>query len=109
MRAIDVDELRRKVATLATIAKSDQQKALLGRVFYIMDNMPTIHPKPERESKAMLPCICGYKLREHWYSADEAKREGLKCRRCGFEVWGKNATDVIRKWNKAVREAKGSD
>ena len=59
----------------------------------------------KRESKAMLPCKCGCKRREHWYGGDDPnKREQLKCERCGFTAYGKNATDVIRNWNKAVRE-----
>ena len=58
-------------------------------------------PKP-RESFAMLPCKCGGKRREHWYAPSSAWPEGLKCAKCGFTVWGDNATDVIRRWNEAV-------
>ena len=56
-----------------------------------------------RESRKMLPCKCGCKRREHWYGSSYDNSEGLKCIKCGFEVWGKNATDVIRKWNEAVK------
>lgn len=56
--------------------------------------------KPKRESKAMLPCKCGGTRREHWYSS--AKGAGLRCKKCGFEVWGKDDTDVIRKWNEEI-------
>lgn len=62
-----------------------------------------IKPK-KRESLAMLPCKCGGKRREHWFSPDREKPEGLKCSKCGFEVWGKNARDAIREWNKAVKQ-----
>lgn len=59
----------------------------------------------KRESKAMLPCKCGCKRREHWFGGDDPEKfEMLKCYRCGFTAYGKNATDVIRNWNKAVRE-----
>ena len=59
----------------------------------------------KKESRAMLPCKCGCKRREHWYGGDDPnKREQLKCERCGFTAYGKNATDVIRNWNKAVSE-----
>ncbi len=58
--------------------------------------------KPKRESKAMLPCKCGGKRWEHWYSS--AKGAGLRCKKCGFEVWGKDDTDVIKKWNEAVKQ-----
>ena len=37
--AFDVQILMKKLATLNRIAKSDKQKALLGRVFFIIENM----------------------------------------------------------------------
>lgn len=37
--AFDVKILMKKLATLNRIAKSDKQKALLGRVFFIVENM----------------------------------------------------------------------
>ena len=37
--AFDVKILMAKLATLDRIAKSDKQKALLGRVFFIIENM----------------------------------------------------------------------
>ena len=60
--------------------------------------------KPKRESKAMLPCKCGCKRREHWYSANPERPEELRCIKCGFSVVGRDATDVIRQWNKAVKD-----
>ena len=58
--------------------------------------------KPKRESRAMLPCKCGCKRREHWIAPGAEMPEILKCYQCGFTVRGKNQTDVIRQWNKAV-------
>jgi hypothetical protein len=70
----------------------------------IVENAPTVSDKPKRESKAMLPCKCGCKRREHWYApSNKETPEFLKCMRCGFKVYGKNETDVIRKWNEAVK------
>ena len=71
------------------------------------DTIALLMEKPKRESRAMLPCKCGCKRREHWLSASSEKPEGLKCMKCGFEVWGTNQTDVIRQWNKAVQEVRG--
>ena len=56
-----------------------------------------------RESRKMLPCKCGCKIREHWFSGSSDNPEGLKCQKCGFTVWGKDCMDVIRKWNEAVK------
>ena len=58
--------------------------------------------KPKRESRAMLPCKCGCKRREHWFAPDAEMPEELRCCQCRFTVRGKNQTDVIRQWNKAV-------
>jgi len=57
-----------------------------------------------RESRKMLPCKCGCKIRAHWFSGSSDKPEGLKCMKCGFTVWGKDGMDVIRKWNEAVKQ-----
>lgn len=37
--AFDVEILKKRLATLDRIAKSDKQKELLGRVFFIIENM----------------------------------------------------------------------
>lgn len=42
MRLIDADELQIKLASLSRLARSDTHKSLLGRVLYIIDQMPTI-------------------------------------------------------------------
>ena len=44
MRAIDCGELEKRISSLARLARSDAQKSLLGRVLYIVENMPTLTP-----------------------------------------------------------------
>lgn len=61
------------------------------------------HEPKKRESRAMLPCKCGGKQREHWYAPNNELREGLRCKKCGFTVAGKNQIDAIRRWNEAVK------
>lgn len=41
MRAIDCGELEKRISSLARLARSDAQKSLLGRVLYIVENMPS--------------------------------------------------------------------
>ena len=41
-RLIDADALQIKIASLSKLARSDAQKSLMGRVLYIIDQMPTI-------------------------------------------------------------------
>ena len=42
MRTIDADEAITKIASLARLARSDQQKVLLGRCIYIIENCKTV-------------------------------------------------------------------
>ena len=42
MRPIDADEAIRKIASIVRLARSDQQKALLGRCIYIIENCKTV-------------------------------------------------------------------
>ena len=42
MKLIDADALQIKIASLSKLARSDAQKSLMGRVLYIIDQMPTI-------------------------------------------------------------------
>ena len=46
MRLINADEAEKKIATLARIARSDQQKALLGRCMYIVEHCQTVDAVP---------------------------------------------------------------
>ena len=43
MLLIDREKLLEKLATIARLAKSDPQKALLGRVIYIVENAPPVY------------------------------------------------------------------
>ena len=42
MRSIDADEAITRIASLARLARSDQQKALIGRCIYIIEHCPTV-------------------------------------------------------------------
>lgn len=46
-RVIDCGELEKRISSLARLARSDAQKSLLGRVLYIVENMPTLTPPNE--------------------------------------------------------------
>ena len=81
-------------------ANCELAKVPVGIAIHAVSLLKEQEPK-KRESRAMLPCRCGGKLREHWYGIDS---ESLVCKRCGFSVIGKNNADVIRKWNEAVKK-----
>ena len=68
-RAIDCGELEKRISSLARLARSDAQKSLLGRVLYIVENMPTLTPPNEWVSvdeklpepgKRVLATDCGF-------------------------------------------------
>lgn len=81
-------------------ANCELAKVPVGIAIHAVSMLKEQEPK-KRESRAMLPCRCGGKLREHWYGIDS---ESLVCKRCGFSVIGKNNADVIRRWNEAVKK-----
>lgn len=47
--AFDVQILMKKLATLDRIARSDKQKALLGRVFFMIENMIEENKKEQND------------------------------------------------------------
>lgn len=51
--AFDVQILMKKLATLDRIAKSDKQKALLGRVFLIIENMIEENEKERADEQSI--------------------------------------------------------
>ena len=52
MRTIDADEAIKKIASLARLARSDQQKALLGLCIYIIEHCQTVGEN-EHENKTI--------------------------------------------------------
>ena len=67
----------------------------------ILDVLKAQEPKP-RESRKMLPCTCGGKRRQHWFS--EAGYQ-MRCVRCGLAApRGKTELEAIRAWNKMIEE-----
>lgn len=100
MRCIDADALkesiRKALGIKSFICLLPSEKAIIDQI----DDAPTVEPpKPKRESRAMLPCTCGCRRREHWFGADY---EALVCKQCGRKVSGKNAMDAIRNWNREM-------
>ena len=57
----------------------------------------------KKERVKFLPCKCGYNRREHWFAVGNDMQEILVCKKCGFEVRGKNEEDARRNWNEAVK------
>lgn len=56
MSVIDKDEAVRRIAGIARLARSDKQKALLGRCMYIIEHCPTVDAEPVRHAKWEYKC-----------------------------------------------------
>lgn len=111
MRLIDADAYKQALqahySTIEQDCTCDETyregcKAGLEAALFEVNDAPTIEIGRKRESHAMLPCICGSKRREHWYSGSDKFPEELRCAKCGLSVKGRNATDVIRVWNMVI-------
>lgn len=51
-RLIDAEMLEKNIAQIAkNCARSDAQKALIGRILYMIENMPTIETEPVRHGQ----------------------------------------------------------
>lgn len=52
VRLIDAELLKTNIAQIAKCcAKSDKQKALVGRILFMIDNMPTINVEPVKHGR----------------------------------------------------------
>ena len=70
-RAIDCGELEKRISSLARLARSDAQKSLLGRVLYIVENMPTLTPPNEWVSvEERLPEV-GQEVLVYWRNTSQ--------------------------------------
>ena len=70
VRLIDVKLLTTNIAQIAkNCARSDAQKALIGRILYMIENMPTIEAEPVKPA--------------HWYINPDGYYP--QCSNCGYE------------------------
>lgn len=85
---ISRDKARRSIASLCILAKSDPQRALLGRAIYIIDHLPPVDAKP---------VIHAHWVKEedrhnHWHCSNCENVVGISsmgaryCERCGAQM-----------------------
>ena len=107
MRPIDADALNVRLSTLDRLARSDAQAALLGRVFYVVGNQPTVDAEPVRHGRwvkvevhgyctpggdpvwACSECGKGvhvYGIEHGTYGADIADDQWVSCPNCGAKM-----------------------
>lgn len=68
VRLIDGDELELKITSIATLAKSDAQKALMGRVLYCIEQMPALTPPDHFRDVTNMPTLTPP---NEWVSVEE--------------------------------------
>lgn len=101
----DIDKVKDGLKRCLLVGNCDQcaYRGVLRCRHALLDDANELLAKVKPyESRAMLPCVCGGKSREHWYGCDGS--EQLICKRCGKKVSGISGMDVIRKWNKTIQE-----
>ena len=59
---------------------------------------------PIRPKEKLLPCVCGSKRREHWYTyVNGVEYAVLRCERCEREASGRTEREARKNWNDMVR------
>ena len=90
MSVIDKDEAVRRIAGIARLARSDKQKALLGRCMYIIEHCPTVDAEPVRHGR----WIYGITLNHEWRKCSECLVSQdifgcfTYCPNCGAKMYG---------------------
>ena len=61
--------------------------------------------KEQKRPEKLLPCTCGSNMRHLWINTTPGEPSWFYiCGGCGKRVYGKNRTDLKRKWNAAMKE-----
>lgn len=94
MRLINADALNVDIALIAKEkAKSDAQKALMGRLMFVVENYPTIDAKPVKHGYwiEMNDCIvcsnCNHAILDDFY---EKRYKYIVCPYCGAKMDGES-------------------
>jgi hypothetical protein len=62
--------------------------------------------RPEK----LLSCTCGSNMRHLWMNTTPGEPDWFYiCGGCGRKVYGKNKTDLKRKWNETIRKEENND
>ena len=83
---IDKQKAQTEIALIAKhLARSDAQKAIIGRILFMIDNLPTIEAEPVRQARWIPTEYDGYADGYPVYDAFE-------CSECGHEHSGEEDT-----------------
>ena len=86
MRPIDVKLLTTNIAQIAKkCARSDAQKALVGRILFMIDNLPAADVQPVKHGRWMYPFYCSECGFTPYYSSDLTYNY---CPNCGARMDG---------------------
>ena len=59
----------------------------------------------QKRPEKLLPCTCGSKRQHLWMNTTPGEPNWFYiCGGCGRRVYGKNRTDLKRKWNETIRK-----
>ena len=86
VRLIDAELLTTNIAQIAkNCARSDAQKALSGRILFMIENMPTSEAEPVKHGRWMYPFYCSVCGFAPYYSSDLTYNY---CPNCGTRMDG---------------------
>ena len=89
VRLIDAELLTTNIAQIAKVcAKSDKQKALVGRILFMIEHMPTIEVEPVRQGKWLINCDGYYPYCSNCKNEPQGREMTLYCPNCGARMDG---------------------
>ena len=89
VRLIDAELLTTNIAQIAkNCARSDAQKALIGRILYMIDNMPIIEAEPVKHGRWEINCDGYYPYCCNCKNEPQGREMTLYCPNCGARMDG---------------------
>lgn len=87
VRLIDAELLTTNIAQIAkNCARSDAQKALIGRILYMIENMPTIEAEPVKHGRWEINCDGYYPYCSNCKNEPQGREMTLCCPNCGARM-----------------------
>lgn len=87
VRLIDAELLAVNIAQIAkNCARSDAQMALIGRILFMIENMPTIESEPVKHGRWKLRCYGDYPYCSNCNNEPKGREITLFCPNCGARM-----------------------
>lgn len=89
VKLIDAELLTTNIAQIAkNCARSDAQKALIGRILFMIENMPTIEAESVKHGRWEINCDGYYPYCSNCKNEPQGREMTLYCPNCGARMDG---------------------